>query len=174
MVVIGIIVNLNIVLQKIDGFEWLLINLYINGDIFYYILYGMLGCVIGMMDTQYKVLLWVSVVLFVMGVFIIFCGILYELQWCGNFVDIWYFYCGLMVFICVIVLLILIKNMLDMCIICGFGLILCYLLGIYGFYVLIIYVLCIWGIEFKNWLILDIIWIFCVMLVVSLLFFMLV
>lgn len=61
-----------------------------------------------------------------------------------------------------------------MCIICGFGLIFCYLLGIYGFYVLIIYVLCIWGIEFKNWLILDIIWIFCVMLVVSLLFFMLV
>ena len=43
MVVIGIIANPNTVPQKIDGFEWLPINLYINGDTFYYILYGMLG-----------------------------------------------------------------------------------------------------------------------------------
>ncbi len=54
MVVIGIIANPNTVPQKIDGFEWLPINLYINGDTFYYILYGMLGRAIGMMDTQHK------------------------------------------------------------------------------------------------------------------------
>ncbi len=34
MVVIGIIANPNTVPQKIDGFEWLPINLYINGDTF--------------------------------------------------------------------------------------------------------------------------------------------
>lgn len=51
MVVIGVIANPNTVPQKIDGFEWLPINLYINGDTFYYILYGMLGRAIGMMDT---------------------------------------------------------------------------------------------------------------------------
>lgn len=174
MVVIGIIANLNTVLQKIDGFEWLLINLYINGDTFYYILYGMLGCAIGMMDTQHKALLWVSAVLFVTGVFIIFCGTLYELQWRGNFADTWYFYCGLMVFICAIALLTLIKNTLDTRTICGLGLILRYLLGIYGFYALIIYALRTWGIELKNWLILDIIWIFCATLAASLLLFMLV
>lgn len=58
MVVIGIIANPNTVPQKIDGFEWLPINLYINGDTFYYILYGMLGRAIGMMDTQHKALSW--------------------------------------------------------------------------------------------------------------------
>lgn len=43
MVIIGIIANPNTVPQKIDGVEWLPINLYINGDTVYYILYGMLG-----------------------------------------------------------------------------------------------------------------------------------
>lgn len=85
MVVIGIIANPNTVPQKIDGFEWLPINLYINGDTFYYILYGMLGRAIGMMDTQHKALSWVSAALFATGVFIISRGTLYELQWRGNF-----------------------------------------------------------------------------------------
>lgn len=34
MVVIGIVANPNTVSQKIDGFEWLPVNLYINGDTF--------------------------------------------------------------------------------------------------------------------------------------------
>ena len=38
MVVIGLIANPNTVSQKIDGFEWLPVNLYINGDTFYYVL----------------------------------------------------------------------------------------------------------------------------------------
>ncbi|MCB5484708.1 hypothetical protein LIQ24_23365, partial [Blautia faecis] len=71
MVVIGIIANPNTVPQKIDGFEGLPINLYINGDTFYYILYGMLGSAIGMMDTQHKALSWVCAALFATGVFII-------------------------------------------------------------------------------------------------------
>ena len=79
MAVIGIIANPNTVPQKIDGFEWLPINLYINGDTFYYILYGMLGRAIGMMDTQHKALSWVSAALFATGVFIISRGTLYEL-----------------------------------------------------------------------------------------------
>lgn len=83
MAVIGIIANPNTVPQKIDGFEWLPINLYINGDTFYYILYGMLGRAIGMMDTQHKALSWVSAALFATGVFIISRGTLYELQWRG-------------------------------------------------------------------------------------------
>ncbi|EBL5796175.1 acyltransferase, partial [Salmonella enterica subsp. enterica serovar Corvallis] len=76
MVVIGIIANPNTVPQKIDGFEWLPINLYINGDTFYYILYGMLGRAIGMMDTQHKALSWGSAALFATGVFIISRGTL--------------------------------------------------------------------------------------------------
>ena len=79
MVVIGIIANPNTVPQKIDGFEWLPINLYINGDTFYYILYGMLGRAIGMMDTQHKPLSWMSAALFIAGVLI--PGIFTVVRW---------------------------------------------------------------------------------------------
>ncbi|MGD2978689.1 acyltransferase [Escherichia coli] len=174
MVVIGIIANPNTVPQKIDGFEWLPINLYINGDTFYYILYGMLGRAIGMMDTQHKALSWVSAALFATGVFIISRGTLYELQWRGNFADTWYLYCGPMVFICAIALLTLVKNTLYTRTICGLGLISRHSLGIYGFHALIIHALRTRGIELKNWPILDIIWIFCVTLAASLLLSMLV
>ena len=158
----------------IDGFEWLPINLYINGDTFYYILYGMLGRAIGMMDTQHKALSWVSAALFATGVFIISRGTLYELQWRGNFADTWYLYCGPMVFICAIALLTLVKNTLDTRTIRGLGLISRHSLGIYGFHALIIHALRTRGIELKNWPILDIIWIFCATLAASLLLSMLV
>ncbi|GDL85339.1 acyltransferase [Escherichia coli] len=174
MAVIGIIANPNTVPQKIDGFEWLPINLYINGDTFYYILYGMLGRAIGMMDTQHKALSWVSAALFATGVFIISRGTLYELQWRGNFADTWYLYCGPMVFICAIALLTLVKNTLDTRTIRGLGLISRHSLGIYGFHALIIHALRTRGIELKNWPILDIIWIFCATLAASLLLSMLV
>ncbi|WP_201519001.1 acyltransferase [Escherichia ruysiae] len=169
MVVIGIIANPNTVPQKIDGFEWLPINLYINGDTFYYILYGMLGRAIGMMDTQHKPLSWMSAALFIAGVFIISRGTLYELQWRGNFADTWYLYCGPMVFICAIALLTLVKNTLDTRTVSGLGLISRHSLGIYGFHALIIHALRTSGIELKSWPILDIIWIFCATLAASLL-----
>ena len=169
MVVIGIIANPNTVPQKIDGFEWLPINLYINGDTFYYILYGMLGRAIGMINTQHKSLSWMSAALFIAGVFIISRGTLYELQWRGNFADTWYLYCGPMVFICAIALLTLVKNTLDTHTIRGLGLISRHSLGIYGFHALIIHALRTGGIELKNWPILDIIWIFCATLAASLL-----
>ncbi|EFC0650878.1 acyltransferase [Escherichia coli] len=169
MVVIGIIANPNTVPQKIDGFEWLPINLYINGDTFYYILYGMLGRAIGMMDTQHKPLSWMSAALFIAGVFIISRGTLYELQWRGNFADTWYLYCGPIVFICAIALLTLVKNTLDTRTISGLGLISRHSLGIYGFHALIIHALRTSGIELKSWPILDIIWIFCATLAASLL-----
>ena len=87
MVVIGIVANPNTISQKIDGFEWLPVNLYINGDTFYYVLYGMLGRAIGMMDTQKRGLNWLCGALFIAGVAVISRGTLHELQWRGNFAD---------------------------------------------------------------------------------------
>ena len=79
MVVIGLIANPNTVSQKIDGFEWLPVNLYINGDTFYYVLYGMLGRAIGMMETQKRSLNWLCASLFIAGVAVISRGTLHEL-----------------------------------------------------------------------------------------------
>ena len=69
MVVIGIIANPNTVPQKIDGFEWLPINLYINGDTFLLHPLWHVGPRYRMMDTQHKALSWVSAALFATGVF---------------------------------------------------------------------------------------------------------
>ncbi len=80
-----------------------------HGDTFYYVLYGMLGRAIGMMDTQSGVSAGYGA-LFIIGVIIISRGTLHELQWRGNFADTWYLYCGPMVFICTVSLLTLVKN----------------------------------------------------------------
>ncbi|STR65264.1 inner membrane protein YiaH [Klebsiella michiganensis] len=43
MLVLGILANPNMVPVKAAGVEWLPLNLYINGDTFYYVMYGVLG-----------------------------------------------------------------------------------------------------------------------------------
>lgn len=173
MIVIGIVANPNTVSQKIDGFEWLPINLYINGDTFYYVLYGMLGRALGMMDTRKRWLNSICAALFIAAVAIISRGTLHELQWRGTFADTWYLYCGPMVFVCASSLFTLVKNTLNTRPLPLLGLISRNSLGIYGFHALVIHALRTRGVELKNWPLLDIVWIFSATLVVSLLLSML-
>ncbi|MEG5696100.1 acyltransferase [Enterobacter quasihormaechei] len=173
MAIIGIVANPNTLSQKVDGFEWLPVNLYINGDTFYYVLYGMLGRAIGMMETQKRGMNWLCAAAFITGVFIISRGTLHELQWRGNFADTWYLYCGPMVFICAISLLTLVKNTLNERPLPVLGFISRHSLGIYGFHALVIHALRTRGVELKSWPVLDIIWIFTATLAVSLLLSML-
>ncbi|MFX4311064.1 acyltransferase family protein, partial [Enterobacter sp. 63] len=173
MVVIGVVANPNTVSQKIGGFEWLPVNLYISGDTFYYILYGMLGRAIGMMDTQKRGINGLCAAIFIIGVVIISRGTLYELQWRGNFADTWYLYCGPMVFICAVSLLTLVKNTLNARPLPWLGFISRHSLGIYGFHALVIHALRTRGVELKSWPLLDIAWIFAATLTVSLLLSML-
>lgn len=173
MVVIGLLANPNTVSQKIGGFEWLPINLYINGDTFYYVIYGMLGRAIGMLDTRKPWLTWFCAALFIGAVFVISRGTLYELRWRGNFADTWYVYCGPMVFICAVSLLTLVKNTLNTRTLPVLGLISRHSLGIYGFHALVIHALRTRGLELKSWPLLDIVWIFTATLLISLLLSML-
>lgn len=173
MVVIGLLANPNTVSQKIGGFEWLPINLYINGDTFYYVIYGLLGRAIGMMDTSKPRLTWLCAALFIVAVFIISRGTLHELRWRGNFADTWYLYCGPMVFICAVSLLTVVKNTLNARPLPVLGLISKHSLGIYGFHALVIHALRTRGVEFKSWPLLDILWIFSATLLISLLLSML-
>ncbi|XTZ38232.1 acyltransferase [Salmonella enterica] len=168
IVVIGIVANPNTVSQKIDGVEWLPVNLYINGDTFYYVLYGILGRAIGMMETQKRILTATCAVLFLLAVFAISRGTLYELNWRGNFADTWYRYCGPLVFLCAISLFTLIKNTLNSRTLPGLTLISQHSLGIYGFHALIIHALRTRGIELESSPLLDILWIFSVTLLASL------
>lgn len=167
-VVIGVVANPNTLSLKIGGVEWLPVNLYINGDTFYYVLYGILGRALGMMDTQRKYLSGLCAALFIAAVFVISRGTLHELRWRGNFADTWYLYCGPMVFICAISLLTLVKNTLNTRVLPGLGLISRHSLGIYGFHALIIHALRTRGVEIKSWPLLDMVWIFAATLACSL------
>jgi len=168
MVVIGIVANPNTVAQKIGHFEWLPVNLYINGDTFYYVLYGMLGRALGMMDTQKKSLTVLSATVFVVAAFAISRGTLHELKWRGNFADTWYVYCGPLVFICAMSLFTLVKNTLSARALPGLAIISRHSLGIYGFHALIIHALRTRGAEIQTWPVLDILWIFTATLLISL------
>lgn len=168
MVMLGILANPNTVPLKAGGVEWLPVNLYIAGDTFYYVLYGLLGRAIGTMDTDKKYLSWICGALFVIAVVIISRGTLYELQWRGDFADTWYVYCGPMVFICAVSLLTLVKNRLNTHPLPGLGLISRHSLGIYGFHALVIHALRTHGVELP-WPVPDIVWIFSVTIVISLL-----
>ncbi|SET38586.1 Surface polysaccharide O-acyltransferase, integral membrane enzyme [Kosakonia radicincitans] len=168
VIVIGIVANPNTVSQKIGHFEWLPINLYISGDTFYYILYGMLGRAIGMMETQRRQLTLFSAAIFLLAIWGISRGTLHELKWRGNFADTWYLYCGPLVFLCAIALFTLVKNTLNDRTLPGLALISRHSLGIYGFHALIIHALRTRGMELRNWPLLDIVWIFVATLLASL------
>lgn len=174
MVVIGIIANPNTVTLKTDGIEWLPVNLYINGDTFYYLIYGLLGRAIGMMETQKRGLSWLCGIGFVLAVVVISRGTLHELSWRGNFADTWYLYCGPMVFICAATLFVVVKNGLNDRVLPGLVLISRHSLGIYGFHALIIHALRSSGADMKSWPLLDIVWVFCATIAGSLLLSMLV
>lgn len=168
MVVIGVVANPNLVTLKSDGVEWLPINLYINGDTFYYVLYAILGRAIGMMETQKRALNWLSAAVVVLAVVAISRGTLHELRWRGNFADTWYLYCGPMVFLCAIALFALVKNTLNSRTLPGLALISRHSLGIYGFHALIIHALRTRGVEVQSWPLLDILWVFSAALAASL------
>ncbi|MDU7373491.1 MAG: acyltransferase [Klebsiella michiganensis] len=150
MLVLGILANPNMVPVKAAGVEWLPLNLYINGDTFYYVMYGVLGRAIGTLDTDKKWLTALCAGLFITGVWVISRGTLHELRCCA------------------LALLTLVKNTLNTRQLPFIALIARHSLGIYGFHALIIHALRASGLELTRWPMLDIAWIFSAALLGSL------
>ncbi|TPV78964.1 acyltransferase [Klebsiella pneumoniae] len=169
MAILGILANPNMVSVKAAGIEWLPVNLYINGDTFYYVLYGVLGRAIGTLDTDKKWLTPLCAALFIAAVWVISRGTLHELRWRGDFGDTWYLYCGPAVFVCAVTLLTLAKNWLNARPLPGIACIARHSLGIYGFHALIVHALRASHLELSRWPLLDIVWIFSAALLGSLL-----
>lgn len=111
--IIGVIASPNAVQQKIDNLIWLPINLYVNGDIFYYVLYVLLGRATGIMETKKKRLTLFSSLLFFIAAFAISRGTAHELMARSGFYDTYYRYCGPLVLICAVSLFVLAKNRLN-------------------------------------------------------------
>ncbi|WP_312310608.1 acyltransferase [Atlantibacter sp.] len=168
LLVVGVIANPNTMAQSVHGFKWLPVNLYINGDTFYYVLYGLLGRAIGMMETQGRRYTLTAALAFVACVTLISLGTRSELARQGNFSDTFYLYCGPLVFIAAISLFVTVKNTLHQRPLPGLALISRHSLGIYGFHALFIHALRTRHIEMTHWPVLDIAWIFSATLAGSL------
>lgn len=169
MVLLGVIANPNTVPQTLGNVKWLPINLYIRGDTFYYVLYGLLGRAVGMLDTQKSWISGLAAGLFALCVVSISLGTHKQLEINGNFADTFYVYCGPLVFIAAVSLFVVVKNCLNAGAVPGLALISRYSLGIYGFHALLIHFLRTHGYQVTAWPVLDILWIFGATLAGSLL-----
>ncbi|NDJ55827.1 acyltransferase [Enterobacteriaceae bacterium 4M9] len=169
LIVLGVLANPNTVAQKVHGFQWLPVNLFIDGDTFYYVLYGLLGRAIGVMQTDKKGVGLASALVFALCVAAIAIGTRHELNVRGDFADTYYLYAGPLVFIAAVSLLLLAKSTLNQRTLPGLAVISRHSLGIYGFHALIIHFLRTHGLDIKQWPVLDMAWVFTATLAISLL-----
>jgi len=141
VLVLAVLANPNTVSQSLGPFHFLPVNLYVSGDSIYYLLYALLGRAIGTMHTTRRGLTPLATGLFIACVIGITLGTKKALIVNGAFNDTWYLYCGPLVFIAAISLLIVFKNSLNQRTLPGLTLIARYSLPIYGFHALFIHYL---------------------------------
>ncbi len=158
--ILAVIANPNTADQSSGRFHWLPVNLYISGDMFYYVLYALLGRAIGIMDTEKRGVSWLAGGLFLGCVAGIFVGTKQALHRNGAFSDLWYLYCGPLVFIAAISLLVWCKNCLNQRPLPLLPLISRHSLPIYGFHALFIHFLRTHHLDHTASPVLDIVLIF--------------
>ncbi|MBJ3814301.1 acyltransferase [Shimwellia pseudoproteus] len=167
VLMLGIIANPNTPALVIHGMKILPVNLYITGDTFYYLLYGILGRALGTLDIARSG--WLALYGFALCTVAIALGTRHELHWRGGFADTFYLYCGPLVFIAALCLMVGVKARLNTRSVPLLGLISRHSLGIYGFHALIIHALRNHHLAVTRWPLLDIVWVYGVALGGSLL-----
>ncbi len=167
--VLAVLANPNTVDQSVGRVHWLPLNLYISGDSFYYVLYALFGRAIGMMDTHRRGVNWLAGLVFIASVAGIAMGTKKQMAINGAFADTWYLYCGPVVFIAAVSLLILFKNGLNQRPLPILAAISRYSLPIYGFHALFIHFMRTHGLDNTRHPLLDIPLVFTVALMGSLL-----
>lgn len=137
--ILAVLANPNTVGQTVGSFHFLPINLWLSGDSFYYVLYALFGRAIGMMDTDRRGVSWLAGGTFAICVAAIATGTRKQMAINGAFADTWYVYCGPVVFIAAVSLLVLCKNTLNQRSLPVLATISRYSLPIYGFHALFIH-----------------------------------
>ncbi|MDU1575047.1 MAG: acyltransferase [Pantoea sp.] len=169
VIVLAVLANPNTVDQAVGPFHWLPVNLYVSGDSIYYLLYALLGRAIGTMETAKRGVTPLAAGLFAACVIGITFGTKQALIANGVFNDRWYLYCGPLVFIAAISLLVLFKNALNTSTLPVLGTLSRYSLPIYGFHALFIHFLRTRHYDDMSRPLLDLPWVFGVTLAGSLL-----
>lgn len=169
VLVFGVLANPNTDTLNIGKVTLLPINLYISGDAFYYVLYGMLGRAIGVMNHQSKILTYVMAALFVFAVTLIALGTKRQLLLSGEYTETYYIYCGPLVFMAAVSLFILFKQLFTGPAGGLVRLISHNSLAIYGFHAFFIHFARNHNFDYKAWPLLDIPMLFLATLLLSLL-----
>lgn len=168
VLVMAVIANPHTADQSTGRFQWLPVNLYISGESIYYLLYALLGRALGTMNTERRGVSWLAALLFIACVAGISLGTKKELHVNGAFSDLWYLYCGPLVFIGALSLFVWFKNCLNQPL-PGLALISRNSLPIYGFHALFIHFMRTHHLDHTQRPLLDIALIFSVTLAGSLL-----
>ncbi len=168
LVILAVIANPNTGAVTVGNAHLLPVNLYIYGDTFYYLLYALVGRAIGMMDTGRRGISWLAALGFALSVALIVRGTKSQMFINGSFADTFYIYCGPLVFIAAVSLLVWFKNCLPDPI--GWlGIFSRHSLAIYGFHAIIVNFMRNRHLELSAYPLLDIFWVFGVALALSLL-----
>lgn len=168
LVILAVIANPNTGAVTVGNAHLLPVNLYIYGDTFYYLLYALAGRAIGMMDTGRRGISWLAALGFALSVALIVRGTKSQMFINGSFADTFYIYCGPLVFIAAVSLLVWFKNCLPDPI--GWlGIFSRHSLAIYGFHAIIVNFMRNRHLELSAYPLLDIFWVFGVALTLSLL-----
>ncbi|WP_145555285.1 acyltransferase [Yersinia canariae] len=166
IVLLAVVANPQTSKYSIGGFQLLPINLYIYGDTFYYLLYALLGRAIGMLETRGRAISWGAALLFIVSVIFIAISTEKQTRINGSFADTFYMYCGPLVFMAAVSLLVWFKNCLNQPI-AWLSWLAGHSLAIYGFHALIIHFIRTHHYDFTGYPVLDIFYVFALALALS-------
>lgn len=166
--VLAVIANPNTERVDFSGVKLLPVNLYIYGDTFYYLLYALIGRALGMLDIPRRVAM-AAMPAFILCALLVAVGTKHHSLLNDNFNQTFYIYCGPLVFLAAVSLLVAFKCCLNHRTLPGFALISRHSLAIYGFHALIIHYLRTHSLDVDSHPVLDIFYIFSAALLGSLL-----
>lgn len=137
-ILLGILANPQLPTLGWQGFHLLPLNFYINGDAFYYLLYALLGRALGTLDEGKRGHGWAAGLVFLACTVIIALATYHQSEINQNFAGTFYTYCGPLAFASALSLFILGKQLLNSDPSRPLALISRHSLAIYGFHALII------------------------------------
>ena len=135
---LGVLANPQLPTLNWQGIHLLPVNLYINGDAFYYLLYALLGRALGSLEMNKHAIGWAAGGIFLASSVLIAVGTYHQSLINQNFAATYYTYCGPLVFISALSLFMVGKQLLANIQSPVLAMISRNSLAIYGFHALII------------------------------------
>ncbi|KQN48173.1 acetyltransferase [Serratia sp. Leaf50] len=158
--VLGVLANPQLPALNWQGFHLLPVNLYISGDAFYYLLYALFGRALGSLEMGTRWHGWAAAAIFLASSVMIAMGTQHQSLINQNFAETFYTYCGPLVFISALSLFLWSKQALASFSSRFLALISRHSLAIYGFHALIIIALRGRHLDFPQYPLLNIAYLF--------------